>query len=195
MAVHADPLSLIHYYESGKYFAEIEALTQHAIEYLQQQLHQKPDLKHAVIFDIDETCLSHFKVLKETNFPQERESLLYLIFDKHKETMPLALPGVHKLYQYCLSADIAPFLITARPDLPKLVELTLNQLKCAGYTNWQGLFFKPSQNQHFDKQELHKEISDMGYDIHLNIGDQPIDLVGNFAKKHIKLPNPFYTLT
>ena len=74
--------------------------------------------------------------------------------------------------------------------------LKKENLKAAGYTKWDGLFLRPKGYEHVPaatyKTAIRKEITQLGYQIIVNIGDQKSDLVGGYADKGFKLPNPYY---
>lgn len=183
---------LIDYFESGKYLTEISDILTDAQYYLKTKINPNKNL--AVIFDIDETCLSNYDILKSMRFPQERQKLLE-IFHKHiKSQTPQAIAPTLDLYQYCLDNYFSIFFITGRPDIPEYIDITRNHLKQTGFTIYQNIFFNPKDQIHFNKLEQHEIIIHQGFEIVLNIGDQQRDLVGNHAKKHVKLPNPFYQL-
>jgi len=184
--------AFIQYFESGKYLTEMSDILIEAKLYLKTKIN--PSKKLAVIFDIDETCLSNYNILKSMHFPQKRQQLLE-IFQKYiKHQKPQAIPPTLDLYQYCLDNYYSVFFITGRPNIPEYIELTQNHLKQAGFSIYQNIFFTPKDQKNFNKINHHQTVVDQGFEIILNIGDQQRDLVGHYALKHVKLPNPFYTL-
>lgn len=182
----------VEYYESGQYMAEVQTIIDNAKSYLQQQTKTNKNL--AVIFDIDDTCLSNYEILKASKFPQERETIIQAFKDKALTTPVTAIKPTLELYRYCQENQIATFFITGRYDDPRYMALTEKQLKDAGFNTWDGLYYHPSDNPSFSKVAQHEQVINQGYTIVLNLGDQDRDLVGDYAQKHVKLPNPFYTL-
>lgn len=184
--------AFINYYESGEYFNEIEHIASEIKEYLTTRI--VPNEKLAVIFDIDETSLTNYDLLKEADFPQERENLIKLFNEKAKAVTAKAITPTLDLYHFCVDNNIAVFFITGRPDYPEYIDITQKHLKQAGYSKWNGIFFHPKDKGKFNKSDQHLEVINQGYKIALNIGDQERDLIGDYAEKHVKLPNPFYRL-
>lgn len=184
---------LIEYYESGQYFTDINQHIQQAKNFLAQNsaTSQNP----AVVFDIDETCLSNYQQLKAKHFPNTLEKL-FSVFDlTHDFVQAQAIPPTLALYEYCLDAAITPFFITGRPNSQINQAITTENLLQVGYRDWKAIYFTPLQERHLCKSTFHEKIRNDGYDILLNVGDQERDLVGHFARKHLKLPNPFYDLS
>jgi len=88
------------------------------------------------------------------------------------------------------------FFITARNAEQR--KATIANLRSAGYKGWddQDLITEPDAS-HYPyaapfKAEGRRKLTDAGYTIVLNIGDQDSDLRGGFADRVFKLPNPFY---
>lgn len=76
--------------------------------------------------------------------------------------------------------------------------VTQLNLKRAGFKNWTGLYFRPENYNQPSiipfKSGMRQAISKQGYLIIASIGDQNSDLLGGYAQKGYKLPNPFYYL-
>lgn len=88
------------------------------------------------------------------------------------------------------------FFITGRHR--DLCGVTKKNLLKAGYTHWAALYCRPDIDERPSiipfKSSIRKKISQEGYVIIANIGDQKSDLKGGFSEKGYKLPNPFYYL-
>ena len=86
------------------------------------------------------------------------------------------------------------FLISGRR--PSQREATVANLKRYGITQVQGLYLRPEEDKNPStvpfKSAARQAITDQGYRIILNIGDQWSDLEGGFSERRYKLPNPFY---
>lgn len=181
---------LIEYYSSGEYERDINQVTTRALTYLQNNL--KASKRPAIILDIDETALSNYPAMKELNFGGSVKDI------QRKEAMgqdPVIKP-ILKLYQFAVAHRITIFFVTGRPQHERLA--TIRNLQHAGYKNWKALYLKPAsmlnQSAALYKTAIRKKLTQQGYTILANIGDQDSDLTGGFAKKTFKLPNPFYLI-
>lgn len=182
------------YYDSGQYFNDISQKITEAKEYLEEHLKQ-PTAKLAIVLDVDETALSNYHNLKRIHFSGNAEAYTgaYMLGD-----LP-PIESVLELYQYALDNQVAVFFISNRPNTPEIHSATVMNLKRAGYHSWDGVYLRPLTNDKISierfKSQARKSIIDKGFNIVLNIGDQPSDINGGYAKAHIKLPNPFYNTT
>lgn len=185
--------NLIHYHDSGEYQKEIEAVVFQATGYINQQIQQNEKLaqpkKLALVLDIDETCLSNYKNMIANDFAAFPDQInqQYLTADEP------AIQPMLNLYQYALQHNISVFFITGRH--PSLKEATIQNLHTAGYNNWSGLELKDTAMPTIIyKSTARSKIAEKGYTIVASIGDQYSDLIGGYAEKTFKLPNPFYFL-
>ena len=144
--------------------------------------------KPAIVLDIDETSLSNYDPLAAAGF-----NSVGLVVPAALGTSP-ALGPVLDFYRYARSRGVAAFFVTGRPDLAQIP--TEANLKTAGYTQWDGLQFKPS-GLHTEeyKAGARAAIEKKGYDIVANVGDQESDLDGGHADRAFKVPNPFYFIS
>ena len=59
-----------------------------------------------------------------------------------------------------------------------------------------GIYFRPEADTEKSlvpfKSGARRQISEQGYKIIANVGDQESDLAGGYAERTFKLPNPFY---
>lgn len=194
-------LDAIDYYESGAYFVDLELVADEAIAHLEDAVPgaEKP----AVVFDIDDTLLSNWQVIRADDFGRVipgpctdlpsgpcgwREWDLLGIAP--------ALPQSLGIYQKAQELGAAIFLITGRDEGQR--DATQRNLENAGYTGYTALIM-PAQGAHYDsaadfKGPQREQIEAQGYTIVANIGDQPSDLEGGFAQATFKLPNPFYRI-
>jgi predicted secreted acid phosphatase len=182
---------LIKYHDSGEYLKDIKGVIANAMSYLKERVtHNKKHKKLAIVLDIDETSLSNYKDMKELNFGGTFEEIQLA---QDKGTDPVITPTL-KLYKYALAHDVAVFFITGRREDER--ETTAQNLHAAGYSNWNKLVLRDGQyiktSAETYKIAARKTIVAQGYDIVENIGDQESDLVGGFADKTYKLPNPYY---
>jgi len=186
------------YIEGGQYEADFAKVVAGARAYLDERA--KMATRPAIVLDIDETALSNWPAYKangwvrivngDCNLPagpcglrtwQERAQLKAL-----SPTLDLA--------RQAKFLGVAVFFITGRPA--HLRDATERNLREAGY-QWDGLALLPGEVSPAHvaadfKAPERKKIADQGYTILLSMGDQESDLVGGFAERTFKLPNPVY---
>jgi predicted secreted acid phosphatase len=102
---------------------------------------------------------------------------------------------VRALYAFAQLKGFAVFLITGRRENQR--EPTERNLRNVGFTNWQGVFFKPMEYVGHKAMEFKTKwrdhIKQLGYTLVLNIGDQWSDLDGDpQALYNVKIANPAY---
>ncbi len=146
--------------------------------------------KLAIVLDIDETSLSNYTQLEANNFSNAPTALALAAVSG---TSPAIGPTL-SLYQAARAAGISVFAITGRPTLVETV--TRQNLSNVGYTDLQGVFFKPSSSAVAPfKSGQRAALEQQGYRIIENVGDQESDLAGGHADRSFKLPNPFYFIS
>ena len=178
------------YYESGGYEAGIQQVGDAAIKYL-LKCKDTPG-KLAIVFDIDDTCLSNYKYLIKYNYAYNTKTWAKWI----KSEGPTVIKPSLDLFNQAKKQGVAVFFITAgKEDLRKYFE---NNLKKAGYSGWTKMIMKPDdwgdKNTENFRVVQRKKITKQGYRIIANIGDQYCDLTGGYADQTFKYPNPFYYL-
>ncbi|CAN5640730.1 HAD family acid phosphatase [soil metagenome] len=179
------------YYKSGRYLAQFDQAAAPALRYLKEAVrHARPGEKLAIVFDLDETCLSNWTYLQHTDY-STAESL----FEKWARQSDCAvLPATHALYQEARNSGVNVFFISGRREI--LRQATERNLARAGYPSYGGLYLKPMNYDQPSvvpyKSASRRAIEARGYTILLSIGDQWSDLAGGSAKRTFKLPNPFY---
>ena len=99
-----------------------------------------------------------------------------------------------QIFNYAKANQVAVFFLTGRHESER--EITAENLKAVGYDNWDGLILRDGEYTKAPaadyKTAMRKKLESEGYDIVLNMGDQNSDLVGGYAEKTFKLPNPYY---
>ena len=183
------------YCKSGSYDKDIKDTIAKAENYLKTRLkHKNKNEKLAVVLDIDETSISNYPRIKATSYGGTKEDIDNGL---KKGDAPVILATL-KLYQLAKENNVAVFFVTGRDE--KLRTPTIKNLLAAGYKNWDGLYMRPTPyNETYKsiiplKENARKILTKNGYRIVLNVGDQASDLVGGYAEKNYKLPNPFYYL-
>jgi hypothetical protein len=180
---------------SAKIFI-IEHLKQHSKKaQMPHSLNKKP----AVVLDIDETSLSNYSNMMYNDFAYIKQGGCYYpegICDwsawKAKAIAPAILPTL-ELYKWLLDQKIAVFFITGR-DTADLAA-TKKNLIFSGFDVQDNLYLRPIgqfKTVVEYKRKMREDIEEKGYQIIANIGDQHSDLIGGFALRTFKMPNPFY---
>jgi hydroxymethylpyrimidine pyrophosphatase-like HAD family hydrolase len=91
------------------------------------------------------------------------------------------------LYQRILSMGIDIYIITAR--LPRYLRSTLKELESHGISGYADIYMVGYDGDKAMKKSIVRElIEDRGYDIILNIGDDPGDMMHGHYVYGIKLP-------
>lgn len=151
---------------------------------------RRPDDRIAVVLDIDETSLSNWGYLVRSGFNVDAESFRTWV-GMHNDP---ALKPTLALFRDARAAGVPVFFITGRKET--LRADTIRQLHAAGYKGWAGLYMEPVA---YDlpsvvpfKSSVRGKLTDEGWKIILNMGDQWSDLDGGYAQNAVKLPNPFY---
>ncbi len=185
----------IKYNTSGEYLKDQAKVIDQAMDYLKWRLansKSSSEKKWAIVLDIDETSLSNYPDMLAMGLGG---SLAQIIEAENKGTDPV-IPPTLKLYRYAKENNIAVFFVTGRTESSR--DATTKNLEAVGYKNWDGLILKP-ENYHEKSASIYKiktraDITKQGFDIVLNIGDQKSDLIGGYADKTFKLPNPYYLI-
>jgi acid phosphatase len=191
-------IQLRHYYNcdgtNGCYEADLEQQATKAIEFMKQRAAaKKPGEKLAMVLDIDETSLSNYAYYNLTDFGYE--SVRFDMWALSADAPPIT-PTL-KVFNTARELGVHVFFITGRSDQQRFP--TEQNLLRAGYKDWAGLTLRaPAEaaKKTIDyKSTARKKITDQGYKLVLNMGDQQSDLAGDpQAEMSLKLPNPFYLI-
>lgn len=181
---------VVDYYTSGMYQQDLNCVVAQAYRYLKSKLPAQPD--EAITFDIDDTVLSTWQYNKSNDFGYDKYWAQHW---ENQANFPVIKPMLN-LYTFAKKQGFKVFFITGRK--PNLTQATQLNLLKAGFKNWDGIFFKPLDYKESSlvpyKSGMRKALTEKGYNIILNMGDQESDLKGNYAEKSIKLPNPMYMI-
>ena len=185
---------------SGAYDADLNKVLADAQSYVEMRAAQVT--KPALVLDIDETSLS--------NLPEILADDFGFIPNGACDDLPKgpcgftawelsgrakAFDGTLALFNAAKAHHVVIFFVTGRKESPALREATEKNLKAAGYDGWGGLTLRPQGDNRTVagyKSGEREKISEQGYTIIANVGDQQSDLDGGFAERAYKLPNPFY---
>jgi len=180
------------YVESGAYAKKIAEVALQANKYLAKRILKapKPGKKLAVVFDIDETTLSNLSQILGRDFgyvPKEWDAWVAA------GRAPAIIP-VQTIYDTAVRGKLDVFFITGRGESARAS--TERNLRDVGYETWTKIFFMPADNPDSTtkgfKIDTRRKLEQEGYLIVANIGDQDSDLLGGYAERWFKLPNPFY---
>lgn len=189
--------SIIHYYESDEYTTDVNKVIQDAEAYLLKRVEANKKLPHpkklAMILDIDDTSLNNFNVNLADDFSSKPE----YIYQRYLKANSPAISGTLRLYNEALKNSVAIFFISFRPDSVR--SYTIKNLHNVGYYGWKELYLPNAdeikQPSSIYKTKIRKMITQAGYEIILNIGDQNSDFEGGYAEHTDKIPNAMYTST
>jgi predicted secreted acid phosphatase len=185
----ATPAQIVAYHDSGEWRADTVRKIRKAKSFVRRWLahhHGANRPKPAIVLDIDDTSLSLYDCAKALNFVSPVACAV-------QPTLP-AITQTRTLYWYAIRHNVAVFFITGRPEA--LRSFTVTQLRAAFYRGPNTLYLRPNGDPGSSvvpyKSGTRKRITDAGYRILVNIGDQQSDLTGGYAKRTYKLPNPMY---
>jgi predicted secreted acid phosphatase len=187
------------YHDSGQYDRDLALVAGAATKWIVERAPavQKP----AVIFDIDETALANWEVIKRDNFGRPIAGPCDLALDGpcgwaawDQLAADTAIAPSLEIFRQAISAKATVFFITGRPENQRAA--TEKNLKETGYDGYERLYMVPNGAKFGSatdfKAPIRGDIEKAGYTIIANIGDQPSDLFGGHAEKMFLLPNPFY---
>jgi hypothetical protein len=203
--------SLRYYVCSGSYDRDFKRVAGQATTYVEHRAVRGTKL--ALVLDIDETSLSNWPQIAANDFGHITGGACGGLpagpcADEAWEKMAAAkaLDPTLRLFKAAQSKNVSIFFITGRkcedtrkkgvcdPD-DALLAATEANLRKAGYSGWAGLALKPKSDsspvQQF-KTATRKQITEQGYTIIADVGDQYSDLNGGYSERVFKLPNPFY---
>jgi len=185
---------LKHYHDSGEYNKELNEVLKKAEQYMIFRANSNTKQAHpeklAIVLDIDETSLSNYDNMVMQEFANTREQIEQYT---HAAIAPAIKPTL-ALYNDALKHGVNVFFVTGRHE--SSLKMTVKNLIRAGYHDWTDIILKPEQFHEKSvipyKTQAREKISQKGYVIIENIGDQSSDLQGGYAEKFYKLPNPYY---
>jgi acid phosphatase len=187
------------YIDSDRYEADVQRVADDARAYLQQRAGAVT--KPAIVLDIDETSLSNWPAYRLNGWARivsgdcDLEHGPCGLRAWQARGQSKALQPTLGLTQQAKALGVAVFFISGRP--PELRAATERNLREQGYRWDEMIVFPPgvrfASAVDFKAPER-KKISDRGYTILVNIGDQDSDLAGGLAERTFKLPNPVYLI-
>jgi len=187
------------YHESGQYERDLALVANAATKWVLQRAPMVT--RPAVVFDIDETTLANWQVIKRDDFGRPIAGPCDLALDGpcgwaawDQLAADTAIAPILEVFRRAKAVNVTVFFITGRPESQRAA--TEKNLKDAGYEGYERLHMVPDDAKFGSatdfKAPVRAEIERAGYKIIANIGDQPSDLFGGHAEKIFLLPNPFY---
>lgn len=179
------------YMESGAYGREIVKVAMEANRHLIRRAARgaKEGTKLAVVFDIDETALTNLPHMQAMDF-----GYVPNLWDEWVAAgQAKAIIPVQTVYDTAVRLGLEIIFITGRK--PSDAPGTERNLREVGYETWAQIHYKPADHRGTArdfKVGVRKRLTQEGYVIIANLGDQQSDLLGGYAEKTFKLPNPFY---
>jgi len=176
------------YVEGGGYQREIAAVAARARGWIEERAAKK-GAKLTAVFDLDETLWSNWPLIAKQDFgyvPAE--------WDRWVEAgeAPVIEP-VREVFLAARRAGVEVVLLTGRRERDRAG--TEKNLRAAGCADYALLVCKADRDRRTSaafKTAVRRELTAGGRTVIANIGDQESDLVGGFAERTFKLPNPFY---
>jgi acid phosphatase len=177
------------YYHSGKYEAELNNVVDKAIAEFDKVTPAESSL---VVFDIDETALSNYSFDESIDFGFVPDLWVKWINDAKAP----ATDGVKRLYDFLIKKGFKVAFVTGRME--NIYAPTYKNLLNAGYVKFDTLIVRnPSENNltALDyKSKKRVELTNKGYNVVGNVGDQYSDLEGPDHGIQVKIPNYMYII-
>ena len=180
------------YVDTGSYVQDIAEVALQANKYLAKRIAKgaKPGKKLAIVFDIDETTLTNLPHIIANDFGYVPR----IWNDWVAEGRARAVVPVQTVYDTAVRGKIAVFFITGRTENDRAA--TERNLREVGYETWTKIYYKPTGDPALTltgfKTDTRRKLTQEGYVIVANLGDQASDLDNGYAERAFKLPNPFY---
>jgi hypothetical protein len=187
------------YIRTGRYEEDVASVIAGARDWLEERA--KTAVKPAIVLDIDETSLSNWPAYRVNgwariaNGPCDLQQGPCGLRAWQALGQSKAIPPTLSLAKRARELGVAVFFISGRP--PELREATERNLKDQGY-EWTSVIVQPAGVTFASavdfKAPERRKITEQGYTIILSLGDQESDLIGGYAERTFKLPNPVYYL-
>ena len=180
------------YCDDGIYDRDLAAVAAEASAWLEARVARRlPGERLAIVFDIDETLLSHAALYRRLDYayiPAEWDAWL-------EAARAPAIAPVKALFLQARRRDVAVFLLTGRRD-PDQRACTERNLRAEGLGDYTRLIMAEAKAVPLTnvarKTAQRAALAAAGWVIIANLGDQASDLTGGWAERAFKLPNPFY---
>lgn len=176
------------YVARGDYQHDVARVAAQASAWLEQRA-ARGGARLTVVFDLDDTLFNNWEYLDRVDFGYVNAEWAAWI----EAARAPAREPVRDVYRVARRLHVEVVFLTGRPErFRAATERNLRAIDCADYAS---LICKPPSHQGtsaaFKTAEREKLIR-AGCTIIANIGDQESDLVGGFAERTFKVPNPVY---
>ncbi len=180
------------YIDSGEYARRVAEIALEANKFLVKRIARgaKPGKKLAIVLDIDETTLSNLPHILANDYSYAPRTWDEWV----TQGQARAIIPVQTIYDVAVRGKIDVFFVTGRREADR--PATERNLREVGYDTWTRIYFKPTTDVTLStlgfKIDVRRKLTQEGYIIVANIGDQNSDVNGGYAERTYKLPNPFY---
>jgi len=183
-------LALRAYVDSGDYQRGLARVAGSAQRWVEERAAQRrPGERLAVVLDLDETLLFNWPSLSENDFGYVPTRWTEWV----DAAAAPAIDPVREVYRTARRLGVDVVYLTGRTERDRpATERNLRAIDCADYVE---LVCRPDAIKQLSatfKTAERERLTRAGYTIIANLGDQESDLVGGFAERTFKLPNPFY---
>ena len=180
------------YVDSGQYNRDIAAVAAPACRWvIERAARRRPGERLAVVFDLDETLISNWPSISDLDFgyvPAAWDA--WVAAGKAP-----AIEPVREFYRAVRQAGVAVIILTGRRESDRAgTEKNLRDIDCGEYA---ALIVMPNDSKEkigSFKLAQRQRLTTEGWTIIANLGDQESDLVGGYAERTFKLPDPFYVM-
>ena len=192
-------LQLLEYKCLGGYERDFASVIAEAKAYVGQRAGAVA--RPALVLDIDETSLSNWPQIEADDFGFIPGGACELKpgqpcgFDEWvlKGAAPKLGPTLD-LFNAAVADRVSVFFISGR-DAEAQQAVTVRNLADVGYKGWADVLLRPRaiyRTVAEFKTAERRRLSEQGYTIIANVGDQQSDLDGGYAERTFRVPNPFY---
>jgi predicted secreted acid phosphatase len=178
------------YVKSGRYQSDIAAVTAKADAWLVERAAKKTSNERlAVVFDLDETLLSNWEEIESLGLGSSAPVWEVWVADGRAP----AIEPVRDVYRTARRLGLEIYFITGRREHQRAgTEKNLRAIDCIVSS---ALIMKADDEKGTSaafKTAARAKLAGQGVVIIANLGDQESDLVGGYAERTFKLPDPFY---
>jgi predicted secreted acid phosphatase len=193
----ASKAALVRYYESGDYERGLAKVSAEASRWIEERAAKRVEGERlVVVFDIDETVLSNWENMRRDDFGYISERWHAWV----ERAEGKAIEPVRETFRAVRRAGVEVIFLTGRKERDRAG--TERNLREEGMGDYAELIVRAEGGGVTSGEEgksavafktaVRKRLTEAGWTIIANIGDQQSDLAGGYAEKTFKLPNPFY---
>lgn len=182
------------YMIGGQYDRDIGLIVEQIMSYV-NEITLSNDGMDAWIFDVDDTCISNVFYYRGKRYGCDPYDPSGFTAWAMKGGCP-GIPAVLELFNMLVESGFKVFLITGR-NQDTLGQATIDNLHNQGFRGYEQLIMRTAANKGQSavtfKSEMRRQLTEAGYRIWGNVGDQWTDLQGECSgNRSFKLPNPMY---